>query len=306
MVENPEAAAKGVGRGLKGLFGKAKKATVEAVEKEEEKDSEAASEKSSSSDAAAKAAKDLTGASKAKRKLAASVKADPYSTNERLQHELGRLANAAAAGGLTGSMGLSIPGLNALSTAGQLAWSVPPADLRKRNQASLAAMGVSETVMNRLFANGSYSPSIETALVLALEGLDGVEDRTRLVERAAGAEDEVEARFYWHSVRLLARAHQGGDKLVRAAPLRRALAGFTADGTFLAAAAVDHLVWTRELGEAAREPVPGAGSRKLVLTGSVSPRARAELGKAGWALEDSVKLPRAVDEAVPQQQPDEK
>ena len=160
--------------------------------------------------------------------------------------------------------------------------------------------------MNRLFANGSYSPSIETALVLALEGLDGVEDRTRLVERAAGAEDEVEARFYWHSVRLLARAHQGGDKLVRAAPLRRALAGFTADGTFLAAAAVDHLVWTRELGEAAREPVPGAGSRKLVLTGSVSPRARAELGKAGWALEDSVKLPRAVDEAVPQQQPDEK
>ncbi len=46
VVENPEAAAKGVGRGLKGLFGKAKKATVEAVEKEEEKDSEAVSDES--------------------------------------------------------------------------------------------------------------------------------------------------------------------------------------------------------------------------------------------------------------------
>ena len=40
VVENPEAAVKGVGRGLRGLFGKAKRAAAEAAEKAKEEEKE--------------------------------------------------------------------------------------------------------------------------------------------------------------------------------------------------------------------------------------------------------------------------
>ena len=288
-VEDPEGTVKGVGKGLKRVFGKAKKGAADAAEalEQDERSSEGETQKSG---AAAEAGKDLIGLNKAKRQIAKAVGADPYSSNPALQAELERLAKAAVAGGLTANLGLRVPGADQVASVSSLAWDLPPEDLRDRNEKSLAAMGSDPATIKKLFANPAYSPSLATELVVALEKLPKLENRAALVTLASEAESEVEARFYRSSIALLAAARGAGSPPSRAQRYGRAPAALAADGTLVVAAAADLLVWTEGLKEAAARPAPDAKSRALWLTGRVSDHARRGLEAAGWELHETISV----------------
>jgi len=288
VVKDPEGTAKGVGRGLKRMWGKAKQGASDAAEAAKTKDDETGEKKDEQKPSASDVGSEVLGVNKAKRQLAKTVGADPYSSNPALQAELDRLAKAAVAGGITGSLGTSVPGLNQVAAAGSLAWDLPPEDLKARNQKSLAAMGCDAACQKPFFANRAYTPSLQTAVVSALEGLDGLADRAALVGIAAGAEDEVEALFYPGSLKLLAAARKGGQKLSKAQAFGRTPSALTADGTLVVAAAVDLLFWTEDIAAAADRPVSGASKRQLWISGALSERTRLELKARGWTVHEGV------------------
>jgi len=284
VVKDPEGTAKGVGRGLKRLWGKAKKGAEAAKQEDDEKDATEEEKKPSASDVG----NELLGVNKGKRQMAKAVGADPYSSNEPLQVELERLARAAVAGGITGSLGVRVPGIDQVASVGNLAWDLPPEDLRARDQKSLQAMGCDEECQKALFGSAAYTPSLRTALVVVLEGLDGVKDRATLVAVAAGAENEVEARFYRSSFALLTAARNDGHALARARAFGRAPAALSSDGTLIVAAAVDLLVWTQGLSDAVARPAKGTQKRELWLAGKLTGRARTELRARGWIVREAV------------------
>lgn len=268
-VKDPGETARRVGRGLKGLWGKAK-----------EKAGDAADAVSGEGGGGGGGGPDVLGLSEKSRMIARAVGADPYSSNPRLRAELERLSRAAAAGGITGNLGTRVPGVDTVAAAGELAWSLPPEDLQKRNEKALEEMGCGRGCRKKLLDNAAWTPTLATRLVDALAGLEAVEDRSKLVELAAQAENEVAARFYCGSISLLGAAGASG----KARAYGRTSAVLGADGRLVVAAAVDHLAWTEELSEAAARSVKGAVRRELWTTAIVTDRARAGLEAAGWVL----------------------
>jgi hypothetical protein len=288
VVEDPEGTVKATGKGLKRLFGKGRKAAEDLAEAAREDDD---AKKPENQPSTSDKTKELLGVNKAKRQIAKSVGADPYSSNPVLQEELERLAQAAVAGGLTGSLGVKVPGVDQVASVGNLAWDLPPEDLKARNETSLEAMGCDDGTAKRLYANAAYSPSLVTALVTALENLEGLQDRPVLAKLAAGAANEVEARFYRSSLNLLAAARSKGHDLKTARAYGRAPAVLAADGTLIIAAAVDLLIWQEGLREAVERPVPEAKARALWVTGRLTKTARTELQGRGWKLHEGVSAP---------------
>ena len=287
VIEDPEGTAKGVGTGLKRVFGRGKKAAQGVSEAARNDDD---GKKAETQPSTGDKSRELLGVNKAKRQIAKSVGADPYSSNPVLQEELERLARAAVAGGLTGSLGVKVPGVDQVASVGSLAWDLPPEDLKARNEKSLKTMGCDAGTVKTLLANAAYSPSLMRGLVEALESLEGLQDRAVLASLAAGAESEVEARFYRSSVKLLAAARSGGQKLQKAQAYGRAPAALAADGTLVVAAAVDLLIWQEGLEEAAERPVPEAKDRSLWLTGKLTERAESELKDRGWAVQQGLPI----------------
>lgn len=283
VAKDPGGTAKGVGRGLKRMWGKTKQTAGDVAEKVKEDD---AQQEKGEAPSASDAGSELLGLNKAKRQLAQSVGADPYSSNPALQAEFDRLARAMVAGGITGGLGTRIPGIDTVASVGDLAWNLPPEDLRARNEKALLAMGCDDECQKAFFGNPAYTPSLQTGLVLMLEKLDGLAGRADLVALAAGAEDEVEARFYPLSFAVLAAAQGQGRALKDVRAFGRVPAALTADGTLVVGAAADLLAWTEVVSDAADRQVEGASKRELWITGGVTERVRSGLSERGWALHE--------------------
>jgi hypothetical protein len=287
VVEDPEGTVHGMGRGLKGLFDRGRQVAEDAGDLVESSDG--AGGGASTLDTAVNAVDEVLGVNAARRKIAQSVGADPYSTNVVLQKELTRLADALVAGGMSADFAVGqVPGASVVTKAAGLAWDLPPQDLRARNEKALEAMGCDEDAVERLLDNPSYTPTLATALVEALLDLGELDGRAVLVALAAGARNEAEARFYRSSVRLLAVAQAEGRTLRRARGYGRALAALTGDGTLLVAVAVDLLTWQEGVREAVETPVPEARARALWLTGQLSARTRAELRGRGFEVREGI------------------
>ena len=290
VVEDPEGTVHGMGRGLKGLFDRGRQATEQAGDLVQGGDDAGGAPTLTTT---VDTIDEVLGVNAARRKIAQSVGADPYSTNAVLQKELKRLADALAAGGMTADFAVGqVPGASVVTKAAGLAWDLPPQDLRARNEKALEAMGCDEDAVERLLDNPSYTPTLATALVEALLDLGELDGRAVLVEIAAGAQNEAEARFYRSSANLLVAAQAEGRTLQRAQAYGRAPAAVTADGTLLVAAAVDLLIWQAGLAEVVDPPVPSARSRELWITGQLSERARTELRRRGFDVKEGVSATR--------------
>lgn len=276
-VQNPGETAKGVGRGLKGMFNRGRDAVTSV-----------ASGDGAGSTSAGDTTASLLGVEAARRRLAEGVSADPYTTNQRLRQELQRLAEAAAAGSLTNRLTFpSVPVYNELSAAGRMAYGMTAEDLAKRNRAALEAMGCDGSCADDLQASSAYTPTLRTGLVLALERLPALADRAALVRLATTATDEVEARFYLRSAELLATAQDEGRTLRRALAAGRVLAA-AGDGGLLVAAALDRLVWTQELSAWIAASSSDGTAGEIWLTGRATPAARSALEANGWSVREAV------------------
>ncbi|MGD8895754.1 MAG: hypothetical protein PVJ73_06945 [Acidobacteriota bacterium] len=286
VAKDPEATAKGIGRGLKrfgvNLGRKTKRLVEDATDDDEGKEEKSAGEKTEN------VANSVLGVNKSARLWAQKLQVDPYSRNPVLQKALIEIAKIDAAGGIATKVVVPIPTVvSTTSTVGGLVWGKDPEALRKSNEAGLRALGVSEEVAAGFFRNDAFTLTDQTRFVVALTAVKakGLAD---YVDAARGAKTPREGLFFVESAEMLQRQHGEGavSAVLTDSRAMIALSGRRA----VALLPVDYLSWTEPVAQAATEIVArareelGATGLRMQLTGQVSAQARKELEALGWAL----------------------
>jgi len=230
-----------------------------------------------------------------KRELAFQLGVDPYSSNRELQKQLNRFAWAAYLGGLpfafvpfqddaAAEIGPAEEGAD--GRLREILRDYAPEDLRRLNRIELAVMGVRAPLADGFLTHPWYSPRHGTILVESLVALDLTAERASFIETSLQAGSEADARFYQRAAQLLRVYHEGTEPLVRLLGQRRAVMGVTEQGALVVPLVVDHAVWSRPAAEAAERLVEtrralGAPATRLLVTGTLSERARQEFGARG-------------------------
>jgi hypothetical protein len=239
-----------------------------------------------------------------KRELAHRLGVDPYSSNKVLQTHLNRFAWVSYAGEFPF---LLVPFQGDADSDEALAASAPPTrdarlgellrdyspeDLRRLNRIELAVIGIPEPLARDFLDHPWFSPRHETVFVESLTAVEP-QSSTACVEVALTAGSEFDAFFYQRGAELLRAYHEHRTPITRcvaiaaARPDRFVLAGVAEDGTLVVPEFVDHLVWTRPAARLADDlaaglpPELGIERRELLLSGTLSTKARAELESRG-------------------------
>ena len=277
---------KRVGRMTKNAFNKGK-----AILAKDKSDAERSEELA---DSGTNMAKGVLGVNRAYRELARDLRVDPYSRNSLLRNEMENMANYAAAGSL--GVKTIVPvlpmlyGAAYLITVSNLVWNTHPIDLQLQNEAALRDMGISDKWIQRLFENDRHTLTTQTRIVSSLERLKNVKGRKILVEYAARVDRTGDALFYTRMIELLAMYHQRRGSIEKVVATKRTPFVLTRNKRAVAMMPVDYLRWTRSAAGLARY-LKGQISRypvhlEIWVNGKVTPRARLELGRAGWAVFD--------------------
>jgi hypothetical protein len=198
-AQNPVETVQGIPSGVGRFFKKATKSIQKGVESAKDSgDNDSAS--------SGNAANALPGYNKARRQWAQDLQIDPYTTNTILSKQLDSVAWAAFAGGLTTRVAMT-QAPRAITTTirvSKLVWDMAPEDLQALNGNKLQQMNVDEASQNAFFKNPHYTPTLQTALVSALEELSTVGDRENVIQLATTADSEEDVRFIIGSVQTLA------------------------------------------------------------------------------------------------------
>jgi hypothetical protein len=252
----------------------------------------------------------LLGVTEQRRKLAAEFGVDPYPDYEPLDFRLSRLSEAAAAGGLTVSGALiAVPGaagivVSNLHTASSLqgiqietlARDYTAAQILDLNRGRMNAMGADPTLIESLLGNRNYTPIDLAAMVAALDGMSGVEDRTLFLERAAAIDNRAIAYFMRRHAELLAAHHARAAKFSRFVSLGGYPFAVTRHGRIVSVMPIDALAWTQSTGGALRDSAADArrlvasGQVELRITGSATALAKRQLQGLGWKLVERAKF----------------
>jgi hypothetical protein len=241
-------------------------------------------------------ARELAGVNKARRQIAAKLGIDPYTRSPLIAEKLESLAWASVAGGISLDVALSaIPGelRDALSFSKQvdeLAWSKPPADIRRLLESRLRARGHAGRLARELLRNRAFTPTQQVSLVELLEKLNVTNNEALVLEIATQVQRTGEARFLIAQLRMLALATEpksrrmyGGSGGVLWMELQ--------NGSHLLPLPLDYLSWTPTLGAgmpASLRPDVRRGS--LLISGQASPRARERLQSLGWQVKERQRL----------------
>ena len=167
------------------------------------------------------------------------------------------------------------------------AWQTPPIDIGVRNEARLKKMGIEGLPVRTLFRNDYFTPTLQTALVLALESMGNVAGRGEVIVFAARAASEVEARYVNNSVMMLA-LYNRTTPLAKIRGADNVLAGETKDGKLIIAAPLDYIAWIKPVDDFARRTDLKGSERWLLISGKVTPRATQELTTLGWRVSDNL------------------
>jgi hypothetical protein len=289
-VETAKAVPQGVGRFFKRAGGKAKDAAGDAKDAVASDDASAgkSGEDKSAKDGAEQAAKDVSGVSKVRRQWAQKLGVDPYTSNAFLAKKLDDVAWAAYAGGFTMNLASAAVPVGTVVRVNDLAWQLPPADLAKRNDEKLKAMGVADATRKAFLDNKSFTPSLQTEMVAALEELGAAAGRGDAVALAAReADSEEDARFFRRNALLLARYHKEVEPVATVQARQRLFIGRTKSGAIAFPAAVDYLTWTAEADAVSAEPALKAAKRAIWLSGRASDAAKKELTARGWTVREN-------------------
>lgn len=242
---------------------------------------------------------DPFGYSKARRHWAKTVGVDPYSSNPVLQKLLDEAATASFAGSFAVDTTIGLVAAPVKFAVGfdtdsrDAVWDLAPEDIQARLEKRLAAMGIEGRPARDLFRNPWLTPTLQAALVAALEKLEGATGRADAVELATTLQGEARLRGLIETLNLLAAHHQSAEP-IRNLRFRNGVAiGSVADGKLVAAISADYLSWNAAAAELAGRPDLQAAQRTLLISGKASARARQEFERAGWALTASA-LPRAA------------
>jgi hypothetical protein len=239
------------------------------------------------------------GVSSAKRKLAAQLGVNPYTTNVVLAKKMGEVAwiqastgaalGIAASVATSGAAGVAVSAVGANQTLQQALVEMTPADIRIASRKRLLELGVGRETAERFLGHPWYSPAHHLVMTSALASLGRGEKAGVFLGLACRARSERDAHFYRRTLDLAAAYHRGVAPVARFVPQGPIACFVDAGGTFVVPYPADYLQWTDEvasraaaLGRAAGDVA--AGARAVLTTGRCSARFRAELASRQVAL----------------------
>jgi hypothetical protein len=231
---------------------------------------------------------DPFGFNRARREWAKTLGIDPYTTNPVLQPRLDEVASATFAGNfaINVTVGLVVAPLQYAATFDTVVrdsvWNVPVIDLVAQNERKLAAMGIEGRSVRDFFRNRWFTPTLQTALVLALEQLPDVRGRDGVIATAAGLQGNARARSLIGAVRMLARHHKNAAPLSAIRMSGIVAIGSITDDDLVVATDLDYVWWNAEAAEFSTRADLAAKRRTLLVSGSASKRAVEELERARW------------------------
>lgn len=233
-----------------------------------------------------------------KRKVAAELGVDVYSTNSKLQEMLTGVAKARRAGGfgvdlaksaVPGGAGTALSGLSFTSDMTSLLRDRTPAELDRLADEKMAAAGVMPSLRRAFLGNRALSPRHRTSISDAVARLKGVENAGALVEAANETRTEAQALLHEEQAVFLAERHATADPIASLDATGGIVAAFTRTGAMVVPLPIDAIALVPEVEIAAdallsMPAAAGATSRTLLVTGKVTPAARAYLESRGFAV----------------------
>jgi len=238
---------------------------------------------------------DPFGYNKARRDWARQLNIDPYTSNPVLRPLLDNAAAASFAGSFAINTTIGAVSMGANLVVGfdtdvrDAVWNQPAVDLARQNEARLLAMGVTARTTRDFLRNRWFTPSLQTALVVALSKMGGIAGAESVIQVAAQVRGETHVRFFVESVRMLG---QYDGKEARLAKLRMSgmvPVGVADDGTLVVAVAIDYAYWDKAAAAFAQRKELQGKRKVLLVAGNASEQARQEFRKAGWTLRSGIR-----------------
>lgn len=233
---------------------------------------------------------DPFGYNKARRQWAKSLRVDPYTSNPLLGGLLDEAATATFAGHLAVDTTLGIVAAPVNLAVGleresqDALWDLAPADVARRNEARLKALAIDEPASRALLRNRWLTPTLQTALVDALEDLAGVAGLEDLAGAGARVRGEAPARALIYAIDLMGRHRGAGAALLRLRTDGGLVVADSGDGRVVLASASDYLYWNPALADLVARYGGHPRPPVLLCTALISPRARERLVAAGWKI----------------------
>jgi len=293
LAKNPAQTLKGLPDGVGRFFDRVSTGAARAYDA-------AAAGGSSGEDAAAVATKgleatrDVLGYEQEKRSLAKRLGVDPYTSNPALAEALDHVAHVAFAGrlGVNTLISVAVPGsliITGTTATNNLVYDTPRGDLVVKVEERVRGAGASDEQLRAFERNPNLTLSIQTAIAQSLARLDGVAGRPAVVDLAAGATSEDQARFVLEGLLLLVTYHGPHQRIAELRGTGPLMARET-DGGLVVPAPVDYVSWTERVARFADREDLAAPTRTLLLTGQTTPLAKHELQQRGWILKEKVPL----------------
>ncbi len=238
---------------------------------------------------------DPFGYNKARREWAQQLNIDPYTSNPVLRPLLDNVSTASFAGSfaINTAIGAVSMGANMVvsfdTDVRDAVWNHPPVDLARQNEARLLAMGVSGRVTRDFLRNRWFTPSLQTALVIALTKMGGIAGTESVIEVASRVQGEMHVRFLIESIRMLGQ-HQGKEgRLARITMSNMVPVGITEAGTPVASAAIDYAFWDPSAEAFAQRKEMRGKRRALLISGNASELVRQKMERAGVTLQTGLR-----------------
>lgn len=236
----------------------------------------------------------LVTVSKYKRRYAAELGIDVYTSNPIVQEELNRLGWAGAVANWTPSV-LLIPAsgpakalytvFDWTKTLNRLITEAAPDVLRYQNNKKLQTMGISSEQRDRFLSHKYYSPRNQTVITEYLASMEDAEQKAHVIDQALHADSEIDAFTYQQIVEILAGYNRSVSPIIEFRVHKGIPIGYAKNGSLVMGFPVDFSRWTafteylfEDFGKKQTGLVKIKKS-ELHILGEFSPRARRELGK---------------------------
>lgn len=237
---------------------------------------------------------ELVGYTRAKRQLARQLGVDPETHNPILQADLSEVAWSFYAGAAPLHLAdkflmpsLPIPKVGLVDGGdGSMADAVDMVEDQvkaKSTRKRLKRMGVAKPGRKAFGAHSAYTGRMRKALVEALFNVKHAENRGSFIQLAMQAPSHDFAFACQRTAEMMAACHERTAAISRVETRDGLVLCFTEDEALFMPAYCDYLAWTPEVAGKMRA-LPEAPSRELWVSGSVSPRAAAELSTLGIAI----------------------
>ena len=236
-----------------------------------------------------------------KRAFAYELGINPYSGYDPAMTMLGKISQAAVAGGIAPKVALGAIGTDVTRVIGafgaaegmrKLVRDNPPGELHKVNAEKLAKMGISESLADAFLNNYAYDPQEETILVGSLEQLENVKGREQFIAAASLASERSVALLYQTTAQMMAGYHARVSPVESIDRLHGTPFAWTKDSKAVVLLPLDFIFRTEEVQAKLDKLDDALGSasalaaKELWITGQVDESAREMLEADGWQYEE--------------------